>query len=484
MSTAVYFSPSGEEVPAQIRDSTAHLSWVSLSSVSAAEHFVSRRRVDLLLLDLRDDQDSAGPRLLEQLFPDGAMPGVISRRRTIAWVPGDAQGARLAFRLGQFDIAEVIPAPATHAQVVGCIGECLGKVQYKRVAICLAGGGIEGLLYELGVLRALDDFLVQRKVIDADLFCGISAGAVIGAFLANGIGPAELARAMDGRSARIEPVRRTDLFDPNFSEMSRRVGSAVRHFVTKGDTSGFSRALPSGIFAGDRLGAWLERQLERPGMHNKFPDLRRTLLIGATDQDTSEAVVFGRETHPHIPVHQAVRASAALAPFYRPVCIDGRYYVDGSFSRTTNMRLAMDQGATLVILIDPLVPVQATRAGYVNERGGFYGTVQGLKALINGRFDKAVRAIREMYPDVAFYLFSPEQEERRIMAGSPMKFFFRKEVERVAYESTARKIRRWLPEMSQDFERHGMTLIDPDVGGPRRPITMAPVHPESFGVGV
>lgn len=219
-------------------------------------------------------------------------------------------------------------------------------------------------------------------------------------------------------------------------------------------------------------------------MSNRFSDLRRTLLVGATDQDTSHAVVFGRESHPHVPVHLAVRASAALAPFYRPVCIDGRYYVDGSFSRTTNMRLAMDQGATLVILIDPLVPVQSERAGYVHERGGFYSTVQGLKALINGRFDKAVRAIREMYPDVAFYLFSPEQEERRIMAGSPMKFFFRKEVEQIAYESSVRKIRRWLPEMSQDFERHGMTMVDPDTGVGRRPQTLAPVHPEAFGVGV
>ena len=43
--------------------------------------------------------------------------------------------------------------------------------------------------------------------------------------------------------------------------------------------------------------------------------------------------------------------------------------IDGGFTRTTNMRVAVQEGATLVILVDPMVPVVTTRPGHVAERG-------------------------------------------------------------------------------------------------------------------
>ena len=130
------------------------------------------------------------------------------------------------------------------------------------------------------------------------------------------------------------------------------------------------------------------------------------------------------------------------------------------------MRVAAKRGATLVILVDPLVPARSREPGYVRSRGGIYGTAQGLKALINGRFDKANRAIAEMYPHVAFHLFRPEADEMRILSGSPMKYFYRPGVEDIAYEATARKIREALPTLARDFRLHGVTLRDPDAQGP------------------
>src|SRR5207248_3356097 len=115
--------------------------------------------------------------------------------------------------------------------------------------------------------------------------------------------------------------------------------------------------------------------------------------------------VFGSPGAPNVPIHRAIRASTALAPFYAPEVIDGRYFVDGGFTRTTNMRVAVQEGATLVILVDPLVPISSARPGHVAERGAVYGAMQGLKSLIHGRFDKAVPTLRAMYPHVAFHLF-------------------------------------------------------------------------------
>ncbi len=345
----------------------------------------------------------------------------------------------------------------------------------------------KGCSIELGVLRALDSFLADRSVVDLDLFCGISAGAVLGAFLANGIGPDEIARGLSGESARIDALTRRDIFDPNFRELGSRLFGLGRELLRGGEgprgaVSSFARALPSGVFAGDRLRAWLQVELTKPGMSDRFDGLRRPLFVGATNQDTAQAVVFGEEGLRHVPVHRAVRASTGLVPFYRPERIDGRYYIDGAFSRTTNMRVAVRQGATLVVLVNPLVPVRSEEAGYVHARGGVFGTMQGLKALINGRFDKAVRAIHEMFPDVCFYLFRPEAEEMRIMGGSPMKYFYRREVEDIAFESTAQKIRAMLPEMSRDFALHGVSLRDPAAQGPARQVH-ARFEPSALGIG-
>jgi hypothetical protein len=163
-----------------------------------------------------------------------------------------------------------------------------------------------------------------------------------------------------------------------------------------------------------------------------------------------------------VPLHRAVRASSALTPFYAPEQIDGRLYIDGAFTRTTNMRVAVRNGATMVILIDPLVPVFSAEAGYVHARGGIFGAMQGLKSLINGRFDKAANVLREMYPDVSFHLFRPEGDEMRILSGSPMKLFYRSEVEDIAYQSTVSKIRDRFPELARDFASHGVRFRDPD----------------------
>jgi predicted acylesterase/phospholipase RssA len=242
------------------------------------------------------------------------------------------------------------------------------------------------------------------------------------------------------------------------------------------------RALPTGVFAGDRLREYIREHLERPGMSNRFDELRRPLFIGATDQDTSQAVVFGEEGFRHVPIHKAVRASVALLPFYAPEEIDGRYYVDGAFTRTTNMRVAVRQGATMVILVDPLVPAFFDRPGQVYARGGLFASMQGLKALVNGRFDKAVKAIREMHPDVSFYLFRPYGDEMRILSGSPMKYFYRREIEEVAYRNTIEKLRLSFHALQRDFARHGVVFRDPegDAGGaePHR------FEPGALGVGL
>jgi len=435
---------------------------------------------DALVVDARgevgavDESTSLG--LLRALFDEHALATPIARERTFLVVDADPRGTELAFHAGRMRLGGVLAGGEDDLPraIWESIVATVSRARSGKIALCLAGGGTEGLFYEFGVLRALSRFLPDFDLCDVDIVCGISAGAVVGALLANGVGPEELARALKGSDRRadstrggprLDPIRRSDLFDPAIGAFAGRA-ARLSWDVVRGRRSPLSalfRLPPAGAFAGKRLKRWLKRQLDKPGMTDDFSRLRHRLFIGATDQDSNEHVVFGAPGAPEVPIHVAVRASTALAPFYAPEKIHDRYYIDGGFTRTTNMRVAVQEGATLVILVDPLVPVSSARPGHVQERGGIFVAMQGLKSLINGRFDKAVPTLRAMYPHVAFHLFQPGEGARRVMGGSPMKYFYREEIEEIAFRETTREIRSArFDQMVRDFGRHAVRFVDPD----------------------
>jgi predicted acylesterase/phospholipase RssA len=440
---------------------------VSLSVVvepdaARALRWLSARPVDLVVLDARLGaglNERAAVDLLERFAPAQSSHGLHSRARVLALVDSSPTGARVAYACGVRRAPPPLVEP-TPEEIKSALAAMTSGRPAGKVALCLAGGGIEGLLYEVGVLRAVNHFLLDRRLCDLDLFFGISAGSFLAALLANGVTPDDIAEGLRNGTDRIPRIGRADLFDPNLGEVATRALRLARDVVGRGEArnplSALYRAIPTAFFAGDALRSYFERVFTGARMTNDFDELRRPLFIGATDQDTSDAVTFGEQGWTDVPIHRAIRASCALLPFYRAEEIAGRYYVDGAFSRTTNMRTAVQHGATLCLLVDPLVPIRAQTPGYVDRRGGFFGVTQGLKALINGRFDKAHASIMEMYPDVSFHLFRPEGDEMRVLSGSPMKFLYREEIEQLAYENTLRKLRASMTRMQREFARHGV----------------------------
>ena len=486
MDHVLYFVPSsrvGATAPAVLEATARRVSPLRSKQIRLAYEASLLRTLaklrsgaaDALVIDARGEpggsEESACLGLMRALFDEHVVSCPIGRERTWLVVDPDARGAELAFEAGRMRLAGVLSGSGDrlHEAIWENVVSTVSRGRGGKIALCLAGGGTEGLFYEFGALRALAHFLPEYRLSDVDIICGISAGAVVGALLANGVGPEELATGLKGGASRIDPIRRTDLFDPDFGALAGRA-ARLTWDIARGRRSPISalfRLPPAGVFAGDRLKKWLRRQLSKPGMTDDFEELRHKLFIGATDQDTNSHVVFGAEGAPRVPIHVAVRASTALAPFYAPEKIHGRYYVDGGFTRTTNMRVAVQEGATLCILVDPLVPVSSLRPGHVAERGGIFVAMQGLKSLINGRFDKAVPTLRAMYPHVAFHLFQPGEGARRVMGGSPMKYFYREEIEEIAFRETVREIRSFrFAQLSRDFARHNVRFVDPDVSAP------------------
>jgi predicted acylesterase/phospholipase RssA len=426
---------------------------------------------DALIVDARrevcDPSQSKALELLRELYREHEVAGPVSRARTWLVAPSSGLGARMAFEAGRLRIGGTIPLELGDPGWVAIWRQLDRAVQQRRggkTAICLAGGGIEGGFYEVGVLRALQFFLPEFSLANVDIICGISVGSIIGAFLANGLSPDEIMRGMKLGEGRLDKLGKSAAFDPNVREFAKRFGRGMMSAVRgKASLQTMLQMIPSGAFGGTGIHRYLEQNLTKPGMIDRFPDLPRKLYVGATDQDTMEHVVFGSPGWDHIPIHEAVRASAALAPFYAPQCIEGRYYIDGAFTRTTDIRVAVEHGATLIIVVDPLVPIVSERSGYVASKGAIMGTMQALKSMIHGRFGAAAEQLRARFPNVALHLFQPDGAAMRLMAGSPMKFFYRTEIEDITYRQTIRSVRqRLFPALQNDFARHSIAFVDPD----------------------
>ena len=182
-----------------------------------------------------------------------------------------------------------------------------------------------------------------------------------------------------------------------------------------------------------------------------------------TDEDNSNHVVFGEPGLQDVPISHAVTASSALVPFYHPQKIRDRWYIDGAFTRTANIQVAVKHGAKLVIVVNPWVPYQSPEAGLVYRLGGAFTTLQAIKALVSTRFYQDYENADDLFPDAFIHLFFPEGEELKEMKGTLMKFFYRLRLIDTAYRRTIQKIRERYEIMQRDFRAFGIELVEPDL---------------------
>lgn len=399
------------------------------------------------------------PELLS--FPASRKP--LSRRTILVVLSEDARTAHHAYAVGSLQLGGVVVDGPLEAALEAALKIARPAIPGKA-ALCLAGGGIEGMLFELGVIQAIEDHLKHGSLVDFDIFSGISAGAILCTFLANGVRPHELVDMLNNRPSRISPLTRSMLFDPNLKEVAGRFAVNAAGLLRgrggwlKNPIDNAMRFMPTGVFSGDKIRWYLERELTKPGMTNDFNQLRKQLYIGVTDQDTGEHVTFGEKGRKNVPISHAVRASTSMTPYYPPERIGGRYFIDGIFTRTINLDVAVEKGARLIIVVDPLTPFKADQPGYVSGRGGFFNTVQSVKAIIRTRFSEVIERAQEAYPDVAIYEFSPGAKDLEKVSGTMMRYFFSAETVDMAYDSACEQIEQTRAWLKADLDRHGFKL--------------------------
>ncbi len=346
-------------------------------------------------------------------------------------------------------------------------------IERKRgtTAINAAGGGISGIYYELGVLKCLHD-AIDRDIRDVDLFYGISGGAVVAGFLANGFSIDEILLNLGAVDTDWPYRLRLSWRHLNVGEVPKRVLLAQkellrylgRTFRRTDDLSVASMLGTSGVAFGPLFDnrpfeAYLRYLFTRPGRSNDFRTLPVRLFVGAADQDRRESVLFGEPGLDDVPISKAIQASAAMHPFFPSVEINGRYYTDGIVTRTSNLSSAIAAGADLVFVIDPFVPLITDESGFNARHGNLWVAEQDYKTLSFSRFEQARDVIMRVNPHVNIYTFVPSNRMRHLMSSqNPLMARKFHPIVCEAYRSTWRRLKQLEYKVQGELASHEIRL--------------------------
>lgn len=365
-----------------------------------------------------------------------------------------------------------------------------------RIGLALAGGGPLGAIYEVGALCALEEAVEGLDFTACDGYIGVSAGGFMAAGLANGMTPRQLCAAFIENTAeppdRFDPA---DLLQPAWVEFGERLRllpgllrDAAREVLVEGRSllgavERLGRVLPTGLLSSDRFGEALQRVFALPGRSNDFRELRHCLILVATDLDSGEAVPFGAEGWDHVPISQAVQASAALPGLFPPVDIDGRYYVDGALKKTLHASVLLDRGLDLLICLNPLVPYASNRLSSRDARsrrarklanrlgrapqprihrlvdGGLPLVLsQTFRSLIHSRLELGMRGYELSHPETDILLFEPDPRDAELFMANTFSYRQRRHLAEHAYQATRELLRERAAELAPKFERAGLRL--------------------------
>jgi NTE family protein len=377
-----------------------------------------------------------------------------------------------------------LDAPAAKRRQAGATTRPRTRKRRSRTALVLGGGGFTGGVYEIGALRALDLLSTNRTVNEFDVYVGTSAGSFVAALIANGVTPEEMMRVVNQQSgASFADMDSGTLLRPNLVEFARkgaelpfRAAGLLRRLAGQlGETSvmdlvlALAQWLPSGLYSGHGIEEYMQGVLSVPGRTDDFRALAADLFLVATDLDSCERIVFGTEGFDDVPISTAVRASTALPMVYKPVRVGDRDLIDGGVISTTNIDIAVEAGAKLIIVVNPLVPyindftervptVSGSRARRVSDMGFPQIGYQTFKLLAHQRLHERRSHWKHDYPGVDFILIEPEPNDELMFETSIMDFASRVDIARHGFQSVTVKLASEYDDLRAVCARHGLEL--------------------------
>jgi NTE family protein len=243
-----------------------------------------------------------------------------------------------------------------------------------KTGLVLGGGGLVGLAYHAGVLRALE---VEAGFgpDDASIIVGTSAGSVIGAYLRTGMTTEDMWLLAMGKHPDHAPIGiagpsgQSDLMVPNFRspvDIARRGLGSV--FVLARAVSPFPLQVPAvlkSLFPGGMFDPEEGRRRFAQDLPDEWPE--RDLWLTTVDIVSGRRVVLGRPGAPKVDLPRAVLASSAIPGVYPPVQVGRRSLVDGGAHSTSNLDLAVAAGCDRIIGVVPMAFDTVVPPGYVGQ---------------------------------------------------------------------------------------------------------------------
>ncbi|OIV37575.1 hypothetical protein BIV57_10240 [Mangrovactinospora gilvigrisea] len=294
-----------------------------------------------------------------------------------------------------------------------------GSRRRRRRGLVLGGGGLLGAAWTIGALCAVQEAL-EWDPRDAEAIVGTSAGSVVGALLAAGIGAEELrdhqrgVRPATGPLAGVQvdydtmtggAVPRAPRPGIGSPAMLRRTVRHPRSYPLQTTVSAF---LPQGQGDIHPVGRLIEA-IGGTGAGSPHPGLR----LVAVDYTTGERVAFGDPEAPPAGVADAVKASCAIPGWFAPVVIGDRPYVDGGTWSATSVDLLVGAGLDEVIVLAPMASRETDRPRTVMGR-----LERRYRRAVTRHLLREARALRSTGTRVQ--LFGPGPEDLAEMGANMM----------------------------------------------------------------
>lgn len=263
--------------------------------------------------------------------------------------------------------------------------------QAPRKALILPGAGARGA-YQVGVLKAVAEFLPHRARNPFNVICGASAGAINAAVLAS------RARNFEAAIGEMLAVWSNFSVDQIYrSDALTLLRSSLRWAATV-VTGGLAVPRPGALLDNQPLRELLARRIHFPRIQTALDRGHLDALVVTASAYTSARSVSFYQSHERVQDWRRVRrigrreditidhlmASAAVPFLFPPVQVGGEFYGDGSMRHQAPLSSAIHLGADRLLVIgvrdehpdpEPAIDARPEKPGLVQVAGYMLDTL-------------------------------------------------------------------------------------------------------------
>jgi NTE family protein len=203
-----------------------------------------------------------------------------------------------------------------------------------KIGVVIGGGGLKCLS-----AVCLFEFLNENNI-DVDLMVGCSGGAIMSALYGAGYNSAQMRDAIT-----------QSLNKKLFSSLDLRsiAGIAGLPFGRFDKTSGIIKSAP------------IRQMYRRIFGDRMLEDLKPETILQTTDYQTGDSVILSKGL-----VADAVYASGVWFPILPPICIEGRWFIDGSYNSHVPVMEAVKRNMDIIIVMMFEEKLDPEPQGFIN----------------------------------------------------------------------------------------------------------------------